>query len=105
MPTYRRSLAPTAIAPDGIQIRDLVNTPRGSAKLSMAEGILPPGQRSAKVYHTAYEEIWYFLRGSGIFYLHSPGAPDEEPMPVGPGDAVLVPRAMACGSRIRAAMT
>lgn len=91
MPIYHRTPAPTAIAPDGIQIRDLVNTPQGAAKLSLAEGLLPPGQRSAKVYHTVYEEIWYFLRGSGIFSLYAPGAAGEELLPVGPGDALLVP--------------
>ena len=91
MPVYHRSPEPTAIAPDGIQIRDLVNTPQGAAKLSMAEGLLPPGQRSAKVYHPVYEEIWYFLQGSGIFHLHAPGAASEERMPVGPGAALLVP--------------
>ena len=91
LPVYHRSDAPTAIAPDGIQIRDLVNTPQGSTKLSMAEGLLPPGQRSAKVYHPVYEEIWYFLRGSGSFFLHVPNAAGEERLVVGPGDAVLVP--------------
>jgi mannose-6-phosphate isomerase-like protein (cupin superfamily) len=43
------------------------------------------------VYHTVYEEIWYFLHGFGVFHLHAPGAAVEEAMPVGPGDAVLVP--------------
>jgi mannose-6-phosphate isomerase-like protein (cupin superfamily) len=91
VPVYQRSPAPTAIAPDGIHIRDLVNTPQGGTKLSVAEGLLPPGQRSAKVYHTVYEEIWYVLHGRGIFHLHAPGAAEEESMPVAPGDALLVP--------------
>ncbi len=91
MPVHHRTPAPTATAPDGIQIRDLVNTPQGAANLSMAEGLLPPGERSAKVYHPVYEEIWYFLHGSGIFHLHAPGTAAEEQLPVGPGDAVLVP--------------
>lgn len=90
MPVYHRSAVATAIAPDGIQIRDLVNTPQGAAKLSIAEGLLPPGQQSAKVYHPIYEEIWYFLRGSGIFHLHAPATAAEEPLLVRPGDAVLV---------------
>lgn len=91
MQVRHRTPEPTAIAPDGIQIRDLVNTPRGSIRLSMAEGLLSPGQRSAKVYHPIYEEIWYFLQGHGIFHLHVPDAAAEETMPVEPDDAVLVP--------------
>jgi mannose-6-phosphate isomerase-like protein (cupin superfamily) len=91
VPAYNRSQSPTAIAPDGIQIRDLVNTPQGATKLSVAEGLLPAGQRSANVYHTIYEEIWYFLQGRGIFHLHAPGSASEERMLIAPGDAVLVP--------------
>jgi mannose-6-phosphate isomerase-like protein (cupin superfamily) len=91
MPTYHRSQDPTAIAPDLIQIRDLVNTPHGATKLSVAEGLLPPKQRSIKKYHPVYEEIWYFLQGTGVFHLHAPEATPEESMQVGPGDALLVP--------------
>jgi mannose-6-phosphate isomerase-like protein (cupin superfamily) len=42
------------------------------------------------MYHTAYEEIWYFLKGRGVFHLLGPDVADEEVMLVGPGDAVLV---------------
>lgn len=90
MPKYHRRSAPDATAPDGIEIRNLVDEPQGARRLSLAEGVLQSGQRSAKVYHTVYEEIWYFLRGSGVFHLHAPGAAAEEAIPVGPGDAVLV---------------
>jgi mannose-6-phosphate isomerase-like protein (cupin superfamily) len=90
MPKHHRGQAPDAIAPDGIEIRNLVDEPQGARQLSIAEGLLKAGQRSAKVYHTAYEEIWYFLRGSGVFHLHPPAAAEEEVIPVGPGDAVLV---------------
>jgi mannose-6-phosphate isomerase-like protein (cupin superfamily) len=91
MPKYHRGAKPDAIAPDGIEIRHLVDQPQGARKLSVAEGSLPAGQRSAKVCHTAYEEVWYFLSGSGVFHLHRPGAAEEEAIPVGPGDVVLVP--------------
>jgi mannose-6-phosphate isomerase-like protein (cupin superfamily) len=86
-----RAPSPDAIAPDGIAIRTLIDEVQGAHKLSLAEGSLAPRQRSLKVHHTSYEEIWYFLHGEGVFYLHAPGAPVEDSTPVGPGDALLVP--------------
>jgi len=92
METWRRADLPTAIAPDGAEIRELVGRERGATRLSVAEALLHPGERTAKVHHvTVYEEIWYVLQGVGTFHLHRPGAPGEEAAPVGPGDAVLVP--------------
>jgi mannose-6-phosphate isomerase-like protein (cupin superfamily) len=91
MPTYHRADAPDAIAPDRIEIRYLVDEPQGARKLGVAEGLLRPGSRSDKVYHTAYEEIWYFLQGTGVFHLHAPGATEEESLVVHRGDAILVP--------------
>lgn len=90
MRAFHRAEEPDVIAPDGIEIRDLINTPRGVKNLSVAEGLLKPLQRSQKGYHTVYEEIWYFLQGSGIFHLHAPGARAEEALPVQPGDTILV---------------
>jgi mannose-6-phosphate isomerase-like protein (cupin superfamily) len=58
----------------------------------MAEALVHPGQRTAKVYHqTVYEEIWYFTAGQGEMHLHPPAAAVEEVFPVEAGDAVLVP--------------
>jgi mannose-6-phosphate isomerase-like protein (cupin superfamily) len=91
MRAYRRADAPDAIAPDQIEIRNLVDEPQGARRLSVAEGLLRPGTRSDKVYHTAYEEIWYFLGGTGVFHLHVPGAAEEEPVSVQAGDTILVP--------------
>jgi mannose-6-phosphate isomerase-like protein (cupin superfamily) len=82
---------PDAIAPDGVAIRNLIDEAQGARKLSLAEGSLEPNQRSTKVYHTIYEEIWYFLHGEGIFHLHAPDTGKEESAPVRPGDALLVP--------------
>ena len=56
----------------------------------MSEGTLKPHQRSAKMFHATYEEIWYILRGVGVFHLHHPTAVEEEAIVVGAGDAVLV---------------
>ncbi len=91
MPKYHRAAAPDAIAPDGIEIRALIDEPQGARKLSICEGSLKPNERSLKVYHTLYEEIWYFLRGAGVFHLHAPGRADEEAIPVAEGDAIHIP--------------
>jgi hypothetical protein len=96
MPKYHRGAAPDAIAPDGVEIRDLVDEPQGAHTLSVAEGSIKCGERSAKVYHPVDEKIWYFLRGSGVFHLHRPGVVEEEVIPVGPGENQLV--FLLCGS-------
>jgi hypothetical protein len=72
-----RAPTPDATAPDGVEIRYLVDELQGAQKLSLAEGAVGQNQRSHKVYHTTYEEIWYFLQGEGIFHLHAPGASAE----------------------------
>jgi mannose-6-phosphate isomerase-like protein (cupin superfamily) len=92
VPKWHRSERPTAIAPDGAEIRSLVDRAQGATRLSLAEALVRPGQRTAKVYHqTIYEEIWYFLQGTGRFHLQAPGARDEEITEVAPGDAVQIP--------------
>jgi mannose-6-phosphate isomerase-like protein (cupin superfamily) len=90
MQKYHRANQPDTIAPDTIEIRYLVDEPQGATRLSMCEGTLQAGKHSEKVYHTVYEEIWYFLQGAGIFHLHAPDKLEESSFPVGPGDAVLV---------------
>lgn len=92
MPVWNRQGQAPVIAPDGAEMRNLISREQSATRLSLAEGVVAAGQRTAKVYHqTVYEEIWYFLRGSGTFHLHRPGEADEEVMAVGPEDAVLVP--------------
>ncbi len=91
MQKSHRAPSPDAIAPDGIAIRHLIDGAQGARKLSLAEGALGPSQRSVKVYHTTYEEIWYFLQGEGIFHLHAPDGGAEESTLVQPGDALLIP--------------
>jgi mannose-6-phosphate isomerase-like protein (cupin superfamily) len=49
------------IAPDGCEVRMLVQTPRGS----MAHFTLGPGQVSRAVAHRTVEEVWFFLSGKG----------------------------------------
>ena len=92
MPKTNRHSQPVVIAPDGAEIRSLVHRDQGATRLSLAQALVPAGQRTAKVYHqTVYEEVWYFLQGTGMMHLHQPGQPDEETFPVQPGDAVLIP--------------
>src|SRR5579859_7123322 len=92
MPTWNRNGQPPVFAPDGAEIRNLIHRDQGAIRLSLAEALVPAGQRTAKVYHqTIYEETWYFLQGAGVFHLHHPGADGEEILDVAPGDAVLIP--------------
>src|SRR5262245_11972325 len=92
MSKWHRAERPTTIAPDGAEIRSLVDRAQGTTRLSLAEALVPPGQHTTKVYHqTTYEEIWYFLQGTGRFHLHVPGASEEEVTEVAPGDAVHIP--------------
>lgn len=91
MTKRHRAALPDAVAPDGAAIRTLIDRPEGATRLSMAEALVPPGGRTAKVYHrTVYEEIWYILQGSGAMHLHAPESAEEE-FAVAPGDAVLIP--------------
>lgn len=52
---------PDAKAPDGSDVRILLNLPRGG----MAHFELAAGRTSAAVTHKTVEEIWYFLGGRG----------------------------------------
>lgn len=91
MPKWHRKEQTNHYAPDGAEIRELVDRPQGATRVSIAEALVPVGRRTAKVYHqTIYEEIWYFLQGQGIVHLHHPGQADEEVFAVEPGDAVLL---------------
>ena len=92
MPAWRRQAEPTGLAPDGSEIRELVGRVQGATRLSLAEALVRPGERTAKIYHrTVYEEAWYIVQGAGVMRLHRPGAPDEEAFPIGVGDAVRIP--------------
>ena len=63
MPKWHRTEQMTGYAPDGAEIRVLVDRPQGATRVSLAEALVPVGQRTAKVYHqTVYEPDR--LRGS-----------------------------------------
>ena len=57
----------TVLAPDGSEIRELVQTGRGS----MVHCTLPPGAVSVPVTHRTVEEAWYFISGHGQVWRKS----------------------------------
>ncbi|HEY2051743.1 MAG TPA: hypothetical protein VGH03_20565, partial [Caulobacteraceae bacterium] len=59
--TARLPASPSAIAPDGADVRVLL----GLAGGSFAHFELAPGKVSNAVTHRTVEEIWYFLAGRG----------------------------------------
>jgi len=72
-------------APDGSEIRLLVETERGSS----AHCELPAGGVSKAVRHRRVEEIWYFLDGAGEVWRKAGDV--EEIVEARPGLALTVP--------------
>jgi mannose-6-phosphate isomerase-like protein (cupin superfamily) len=66
---------------DGSTIRELHHT----ARQSLAEATLEPGQATERHFHAATEEIYFVLEGEGDLEI------DGEIRRVGPGDAALIP--------------
>ncbi len=87
----RRSETPDAIAPDGAEIRVLLDHPQGATRLSLAEALVKPGERTACVSHKTIEEMWYIVRGVGRFHRLAPDGSEEQTALVAPGDALLIP--------------
>ena len=92
-PLGSRGNQPDAIAPDGSEIRLLIDDRHGATRSSMVEVTLPAGQVSRPVWHRTVEEIWYVLEGRGQVWRCPAGAPTESapPWDVSPGDAVAIP--------------
>src|ERR1700761_3970308 len=74
-----------AIAPDGSEVRLLLQTARGS----MAHFALNPHHVSAAMVHRTVEEIWYFLRGKGRMWRRLGSS--EEIVDVVPGVSITIP--------------
>ena len=81
-------------APDGSEIRLLVDQRHQATRASLCEVTLLAGQVSRPVWHQTVEEVWYVLEGLGQVWRCPPGAQAAkiEPVTVGPGDALTVPR-------------
>ncbi|MDA0263354.1 MAG: cupin domain-containing protein [Chloroflexi bacterium] len=92
-PLGRRSPTPNAIAPDGSEIRLLVDTGQGATKSSLVEVTLPAGQTTRPIWHRTVEEVWYVLEGTGKVWRCPPDTPTASAPPVNviPGDSLTVP--------------
>ena len=92
-PIGRRADTPDAVAPDGSEIRFLVDQRHGAQNASVVEVTLPAGQVSRPVRHRTVEEVWYILEGAGQVWRCPPEAAPDPAMiaPVAPGDALTIP--------------
>ncbi len=88
---FRRNIDPDVIAPDGAEIRILVDQSRGATQLSLAEALVKPGERTSCVSHKTIEEVWYIVRGTGQFHRLSPDGTDEQIVTIQLGDALFIP--------------
>jgi mannose-6-phosphate isomerase-like protein (cupin superfamily) len=78
-----------ALAPDGSQIRLLVQVDRGS----LVHCTLPPGEVTQAVRHRTVEEVWYCVAGMGQVWRQQADA--EEVVDVAPGVALSIPVGVA----------
>ncbi len=76
---------PTAVAPDGSEVRFLLGVGGGG----MAHFALPPGETAVAVRHRTVEEIWYFVSGRGQIWRRHEGA--EAIVDVQPGVCISIP--------------
>ena len=75
----------THLAPDGSEIRELVQTERGS----LVHCRLPAGAIITAVRHRTVEEVWYCVSGNGELW-RSDGV-HEEVVQLAPGTSVSIP--------------
>jgi mannose-6-phosphate isomerase-like protein (cupin superfamily) len=83
--TKRLSARPDAVAPDGSDVRVLLELRGGS----LAQFEFAPGQTSTAVAHRTVEEIWYFVNGRGEMWRKL--IDREEVVPVDPGVCISLP--------------
>src|SRR3972149_5939399 len=83
--TKRLPARPDTVAPDGSDVRVLLELSGGS----LAHFEFPPGQTSTAVAHRTVEEIWYFVNGRGEMWRKLKD--HEEVVPVDPGVCVTLP--------------
>jgi mannose-6-phosphate isomerase-like protein (cupin superfamily) len=81
-----RAESPDAVAPDGSEIRLLVD----HTACSMCEVRLPPGGVSIPVRHRTVQEMWYFLEGEGEVWRQAPDGTTRT-VTVSPGSALTIP--------------
>jgi mannose-6-phosphate isomerase-like protein (cupin superfamily) len=83
--TKRLPVQRTAVAPDGSDVRVLLELEGGG----LAHFELPPGETSMAVAHRTVEEIWFFLQGRGEMWRKLDDY--EETVPVEPGVCLTIP--------------
>jgi len=76
---------PTIVAPDGSDVRVLLQRAGGS----IAHFELATERASTAIAHRTVEEIWFFLEGRGEMWRRLGG--HEETVEVGPGTCVTIP--------------
>jgi mannose-6-phosphate isomerase-like protein (cupin superfamily) len=82
--------APDTRAPDGSEIRILVDARHGATRASAVDVRLPAGGVSRPVRHRTVEEIWLITSGRGRVW-RSPADGDIAPIDVCEGDALVIP--------------
>lgn len=85
MQTARLRQEYDTIAPDGSEVRLLVDATRGA----LNHFTLPPRTVSQAITHRTIEEVWYFLEGTGQFWRKQDEL--EETIDVGPGVCLDIP--------------
>lgn len=83
--TKRLPELPDAIAPDGSDVRVLLELAGGG----LAHFELAPGETSTAVAHRTIEEIWFFLSGRGEMWRKQDQR--EEVVPVHAGISITIP--------------
>jgi mannose-6-phosphate isomerase-like protein (cupin superfamily) len=79
------SSTPDYLAPDGSEIRVLLDVAKGG----VAQARLPPRGISRAVYHRTVDEIWYVLAGHGEVWRQKDA--DEQTVPVAAGTCLTIP--------------
>lgn len=85
--THRLGSTYDAVAPDGSQIRLLVQVRGGS----MVYCTLQPGQVTRAVQHRTVEEVWLCVSGAGQLWRREVAGGTEEIVDLQPGVAVSIP--------------
>jgi len=83
-PTVELPLDPTAIAPDGLEVRELLRVTGGST----AHFQLTGGRTARAVRHTTIDEVWYVIGGRGEMWRQS--GSEAVVVPLRPGACVAV---------------
>ena len=88
-----RSDLPDVTAPDGSEIRLLIDQRHQASAASLVEVTLPAGQVSRPVRHQRVEEVWYVLQGHGEVWRCPPNADPAlyAAVAVKPGDSLVIP--------------